>query len=927
MQTLHIRLKFPDQSKKSEANGFLVKVDLCFDSISVEGIRKHICAHPKFQEEIHVRKLDEHAIDFRFLCGGCELASVKSLEAFLSGTKDHVVAKISKITDALRSIPSPPPSHRPSVSDGSDLSQFREFLLKQNSALIEQFFEGNTVRGSIQGTKLHQIAFREVVLPFSTNSGDVDSIIHCIGHLTALNERRDKCVAIRKILNKEELDIQKYCFEVGKVNPLNLHKQYPALFPAPPLSLFPDASPAEETRTAPRKTAWTYAERLHHKLHDMLMFDIAELELDGKRYKGEPQNPKRDLKAPDKVSAANPDAFKPFVDAFKRATGGGRQSTEIPLQKLKAIVAKEMQCEQALKEFEELVFQALSECGLSDVVNFDHANFLKLVKKLHEKRLLAFASSLNQMLVQCKGLSCTDVEQKLPAFEKCLNDALDITQAQLRAALSQPAPPPVPEHWFAKENKLYNLEDILFCWRKFEKSSNRKKVMPLPLSSLCKHMFDTALNSLKKGASVIGLKAAADIVMKEFARELRSEPLVASFWENDATRDVDEIEFLTLAQGVFNTKGDKKFPTPRFKQIFASVLQTGGSSIKLKHVREVMLQEFASELNGEELITLLKLAHQHPASEVNEAKFYDLVRKLQPLIGVQDVVDFYDKLVLIEEHRKSAQKPVKLEFVIDNQSQRFMDMHRILDSIQREMVVREKILDAAGNFCEHKLCFEGKIEVRCAPMKCDDNFRASYLKLIAEINELQRNNEEQLNLIRADIKVLSSFLFILARARMHDQKVCDAEVEATSSLGLTGMKQFRSFVSDAIFKAESEAYEALGITLDAMRADPQRMRQLLAEGQKETESQKDTVAPVKEDIHQIRARFRQLCFASIKELHNQEKKVDYAQFMRDPFRRLRKPQSSSLKPLDIPKPTNGDTFTVATVRQPEPLQSRAILMF
>jgi hypothetical protein len=180
---------------------------------------------------------------------------------------------------------------------------------------------------------------------------------------------------------------------------------------------------------------------------------------------------------------------------------------------------------------------------------------------------------------------------------------------------------------------------------------------------------------------------------------------------------------------------------------------------------------------------------------------------------------------------------------------------------------------------------------------------------IQEISKLQQDNEKQLDMICADIKVLSSFLFILARARMHDKNICDAEVEATSSLGLAGIKQFKSFISDSIFKAETEAYDHLGLTLDAMRAHPQFLRQLLPE------VHKDAGAPIKEDIYNIRARFRQLCFASIKELYSvNTQRVDYAQMMRDPFRRLRKPQLSLPKAVEVPKPSNSDTFTVATVQ-------------
>lgn len=438
----------------------------------------------------------------------------------------------------------------------------------------------------------------------------------------------------------------------------------------------------------------------------------------------------------------------------------------------------------------------------------------------------------------------------------------------------------------------------MFSWRK---SSKRKKVMPLPLSSLCKHMFDTALAN-EKGSTTITPQQAVDLIMKEWAAELDCKQIVAPFWDIDAESDVDESKFLYLVEFVWrkvekkDKNKEKLFPAARFKHVFASASDKEGSTIKLKRARDAILEECASEVNGRALIDLLKRLLKDGARHVNEAEFFELVRKLEPLAGVHDVVDFYDKLVRIEEERKCANKPAKLEFLINGQSQRLMDMHRIIDSIQRDTILRDNLRDSSGKRYEHKLCFEGEIRVRCAPMKADSELRAAYLRSIEEINALQRVNDDRLKDVTAEIKVLSSFLFILARALMHDKKVCDTDVEATSSLGLISMKQFKSFASDAIFNAETEAYDKLGITLDAMRSGSNDCS--------------------KEDIHHIRARFRQLCFASIKELHSsdrQGKKFDYVTLMRGPFRRLKKPQLCVANPLEIPKSGSSDVFTVATV--------------
>jgi hypothetical protein len=390
--------------------------------------------------------------------------------------------------------------------------------------------------------------------------------------------------------------------------------------------------------------------------------------------------------------------------------------------------------------------------------------------------------------------------------------------------------------------------------------------------------------------------------MKEWAAELDCKQIVAPFWYIDAESDVDEAKFLYLVDFVWrkvekkDKNKEKPFPAARFKQVFASALDKEGSTIKHKRARDIILEECASEVNGHALIDLLKRLLKDGARHVSEADFFEMVRKLEPQAGVHDVVDFYDKLLRIEEERKLAGKPAKLEFHINGQSQRLMDMHRIIDSIQRDTILRDNLRDSAGKRYEHKLCFEGEIRVRCAPMKANLELRDAYLKSIEEINALQRINDDRLKDITAEIKVLSSFLFILARAVMHDKKVCDTDVEATSSLGLISMKQFKNFASDAIFNAESEAYEKLGITLDAMRS-----------------SANDCT---KEDIHHIRARFRQLCFASIKELHfldRQGKKFDYVTLMRGPFRRLKKPQLTATHPLEIPKTGSSDVFTVATV--------------
>jgi hypothetical protein len=783
------------------------------------------------------------------------------------------------------------------------LPAFRQFLLEENIALLNQFFEGNAVRSSIQDTRLYRIAFKIESLPFQTTSGGkVDSIEYCITQLKHLHVSRKECLERRKILNHEELDIQKYCLEVGKVRPLSLHSRHGGLFSAPHYLCDTAAPSVERNRTPRERSTFTYSQRLHHKLHDMLVFNFAELELDGKPYTGEVQKPKRDPKAPERAPAPAKDPLpvQPFLNLFKRARGE-RGESSIPYEHVLEIVKSEFKRIAP----EEFVAEALSECGLHGVEGdssaFDEAMFKDFVAKIMDKQkqmqqrtLTSFASRLNEMLLQSKFCGC-------PKLEKDLQIALETTQTQLLQPHPAAAVASPPEHWFEKDSPWVNLEDIMFFWRK---SSKRKKVMPLPLSALCNHLFGTALKEKKKGVLTISMKEASDIVMHEFARALDSTELVAELWDVDADADVDEANFLVLAQRACVKKKDKSSvpfgSAARFTQMFAAALESGSNTIKLRRVREILLQEYANEVNGPALIALLKLAKIEPDSRVDGAKFFELVQKLQPKVGVRGVVDFYDKLVQVEEERKLASKPPKLEFQISSQSQRSIDMHRILDNIQREAIVNEGIRDSSGNFCEHKLCFEGQILVRCASMKPESDFRASYLKSISDINTFQGVNEDQLKEITSNIKVLSSFLFILARARMHDTKECDPEVEATSSFGLTGIKQFKNFISDSIYQAESKAYDGLGICPEVM---PCELR---------------APNPGDADTYGIRVRFRQFCFAAIKELYTEEKKkdqdvADFSKFIREPFMRLKKPRTSVVKPLEIPKPAIIDTFTVATV--------------
>ena len=970
---LNVQLKFPDQVKKIKSHGFpsvLVEVvgPASGTPLDVEHIRQQICESAGFKDKLLADGIDASCIDLQnsnFIFQGTKIsnsnigallpAQTLSSDAHAAAPATTIVWKIS-VKAAARQASPPRNQQQPAGPHRSDLTKFCTFLRGTNAQLVKEFFAGSAVVDNISGTNVFKIASRRHTLFFETDSREhVDSISYCVQFLSELKILHELYVARRKALNKEELGIQKYALDNGRVQRLNLHRTNPKLFDscdnlpssphaqastpcasAPPHAFMaagpgcgqdPPPAPTSVSKTN-RRLGWTYSQRLHHKLHDMLMFDIAELELDGKPYRGksDDQNPKRDP-----------------------------QHSE----------------------------------------------------KSRGKKLTAYKANLEQMLSEAQELG---YESLLAPLQM----ALDAT-AQLQA---EPAPAQTNapgEQWFSKENAWHSLEDIMHCWRN---STAEKKVMPHPLSVLCKKAFDSKKKttiSLDQAASllleefaselngeeltsllmqidaapnrdvteaevlrlvqnlrnkgnktpesggkqeasasqifalfkpafeaagsseaqagkknaVIKLKQVGDIVLKEFASDVNAQELVAllkmivtdrrqfdllkTYVGSCPISDdcIDESRFLHFVDTYLKAfvcrqmrqpestskqpestsnqpEGSKKFSKQEspnvFKQAFAAALKKGCSTVRLNQVAEIVELAFASE--------------------VNEVKYLELVKRLQAQIGVRDVVDFYDKLVKIEEERKEAQKPPKLEFCISSKDQRHIDMYRILDSIQHQTIHDENIRDSAGNLCEHRLMFSGQILVRCASMKDDDDFRKSYLDSIKEINHLQGINEERLKEVSSNISVLSLFLFILARARIHASlKMCDPEIEATSSLGLAGIKQFQHFMSKSIFEAESAAYRDLGIclaSLDVMRASPEHMLQTYG------------VKTKTEDAYHTRARFRELCFASLKEM-KLPNDSDCVKFMREPFRHLKKSQPVFVRPIDVASSTKGDTFSVATV--------------
>jgi hypothetical protein len=110
----------------------------------------------------------------------------------------------------------------------------------------------------------------------------------CIDLLRRLNAEEEQCEDMKQLLIKEETDTKKYAFDVGFVLPLS--KAVAAASAAAPMPGGFVASHDTKSDVGKRrekglgfsgKAAWPFDMRLHHKLHDMLMFGIEELHLDG----------------------------------------------------------------------------------------------------------------------------------------------------------------------------------------------------------------------------------------------------------------------------------------------------------------------------------------------------------------------------------------------------------------------------------------------------------------------------------------------------------------------------------------------------------------------------------------------------------------------------------------------------------------------
>jgi hypothetical protein len=795
MLKLRIQLKFPDQAEgkknKTERSAFIdAEVRSDDHDLTIGEILNDIRGLDAFKRQLEQHHLNAEDVDVRLLCQGkllCEsrtlsddadgkqyLRMLQSENAFkqvdeVDGTLQHrvrggaktpVVLKISFRTSHV----SPPTLLLPSSDCGE---AFLNFLTQKNSLLLQDFEKSN-----FEDTDLYRFAFNKAHLQFTGAEPPVDAIKHCISELSKLKEMHEDLEAKHKSLIKEELDTQKDAFEIGKVRELNRK-----LFPQPtwhPTAVSQAADPPERMMTkndkdkdnAKKNDCWPWDLRLHHKLHDMLMFDIAELELDGKPYTGKSPGPKRDQKKPDKDAA-------PFKKAFTAALKQG--SSTIELAQVLDIVKKEFACEANQEELVRALLEALLEIDAGPSVAVDETKFMELVKKLKSKRLFSLKKRLEHMIAEAKGLGCPNIEGHL--------------DKALKAADSLLNPSAIDDCWFSKTNTSYNLEDIMYCWRN-SAQSRQKKVMPLPLRSLCKQAFAEALISTKSSSSI------------------------------------------TLSQVL------------------------------------TIVKEFASEANEQEYSALVQRAQANPSDTIDEAKFFELVKKLQPKVGVQDVVEFYDRLVKIETQRKECGKPPKLDFCpLSDKDKRSLDLHRIIGAE-----------------------FDGQFNVRCAPMLV--SLRADYSAKMKVIQEALDENEKERKKIKSNMGVLCSFLFILARARMHHTfEAFDPEVAATSSIGIVGIKTFRNFITKSVLETEQLAYSDLGLDDIMRKIMPAKERSVCS------------------DKHHLQIRFRQLCYQGLTGFLPKDVK-----FLKQPFSRLRKIQKSSVDELKLEMSPSGEqVFSVATV--------------
>jgi hypothetical protein len=791
--TLNIQLKFVVPDKKAYAHPKPIDMTIDSHSWSIASILVRVREQDVYRNkiiEIFGENTDSDmlvSLEALLLCGGQQLyddtdarkrgSFKKMLEQARRASAEStgvcaLVAKISK-REPVQKTSTPKPQSSACDEEGD----FLNHLESQRWSLLKDFD-----RPDFEATSLYRCAFK---------LENRDIIEKCIKGLSRLGGLKNECVETKKKLIKTELDTQQDAFDIGRVRPLDAK-----LFPG--VSWTPAAQPASsdhcqsEQDKRERQSIWPWDLRLHHKLHHMLMFDIAELEMDEQSYTGKAQLPKRDKKA-EKIAHSSSTPLKSmFAEALSRNSPGTRT-----IDRGQAVQILSRCGKLASSENVDALATYFSEICADPNAFIDETAFLELAQKL-QKKLTSIRASLTQAISESKGLCCVDAHlqhalQALEAFEGLRNA-------------------PVEEDcWYTKKSPPHHLEKLLQCWRS---AKNVKKIMPLSLSTLCKKAFaDKSTVNKSKGFRAITLKQVKEIV------------------------DI-----------------------------------------------------FAHGANQGEIDALNKQIADDPtaadAAIISEEGFLDIVEKLQLTAGVKDVVQFYDKLIQIENLRRESGRPPKLEFSkLSDKDNRSLDLHRILG-----------------------VGFDCQIQVTCCPM--EESLRQDYSKKIELIHKRIEENDAQLSVILSAMKVHSSFLFVLVRARMHQTlKDLNSELAATSSLGICGIKTFKNFITESFWEAEREAYLQLGLTTEKME---------------KIFSLKSHSVKTKKDENLLQIRFRQLLLDSFPKQEGNYGKL--LKLLRDPLRRLKKfPKPSVEEPsLDV-SASDGETFSVATVTTPSPHTARVFL--
>lgn len=282
---LHVQIKFPDHAVcwlRFELDGVLVswRVSDIFDSI-----RKH----EQFPKEL----FDEFPPEYRLLCRGEQLflrRGDKTIEDHCLSDEGnhcfHMLASAQKeYNDAvdLKLQAKAPVVLKISIVGSRGAKKSKSNL---HSSLgcedMQPYLQSLTITKGL--LRDHESLFRYAHQPTDEERSFITTCIGLLGHL---NVEKEKCENMKKLLIKEETDTMKYAFDVGSVLPMSkaVAVRMPDGFVASHDTESDVGKKREKGLGFGGKAAWPFDMRLHHKLHDMLMFGIEELHLDGQEHR------------------------------------------------------------------------------------------------------------------------------------------------------------------------------------------------------------------------------------------------------------------------------------------------------------------------------------------------------------------------------------------------------------------------------------------------------------------------------------------------------------------------------------------------------------------------------------------------------------------------------------------------------------------